>query len=626
MAGCLGGWVMEFKRGGISLPKRLFGFVGIAVAFILLTVGIGVYYYLHIEKVTLLKNAVHETAEKVLVVRAAEKTYLQFYKDELKEQFGQAIGQVDSELSLLLGSSSASGANGEWSEQVETIRGKFERYKKAFYEVSDIHGKRGALADEMEQTLHSAEGLLEGILRDVDKKQAELQMEGEILSPDEFGMLTVVRDCQNTLLRLHSLQEQYLLTGDQSVAKEYENVASGNVQTYLISLEQFSSALHNDKFKKTAGVVRESLAKFLKLSKLSQSLYDSQSQGERVLNDMGSEILSATDSLLEQADQSVARQKKSAVMLISIALSVGVFCFVGLSFVIVRSIIGPITYVIRGLTGSGKQMSDISNRVFMSSKELAEGSSQQAAAIEETSSSLEEMSAMTRRNAENAGQANDLVVEAERIITQSSESMIHLTASMNEISRASEETQKIVKTIDEVAFQTNLLALNAAVEAARAGEVGAGFAVVADEVRALAKRAAEAARNTAVLIEGTVKVIRDGSVLVKKSNSDFFRMADSTSKVATLVKEIAEASKEQAEGINQVNKAMAEVDEVTQRTASEAEASVSAFEEMHACSGELNTYVEELITLVGGDQTKALILTGTDPGKIPLLMDDAGRE
>ncbi|HMK65117.1 MAG TPA: methyl-accepting chemotaxis protein, partial [Thermodesulfobacteriota bacterium] len=168
-----------------------------------------------------------------------------------------------------------------------------------------------------------------------------------------------------------------------------------------------------------------------------------------------------------------------------------------------------------------------------------------------------------------------------------------------EISAASEETGKIVKTIDEIAFQTNLLALNAAVEAARAGEAGAGFAVVADEVRNLALRAADAAKNTSNLIEGTVKKIRTGSDVVQQTNQTFEKVAKSSKKVAELVGEIATASNEQAQGIEQINKAMSEMDRVVQRNAASAEESASASEEMTAQAEQMKEYVKELIAVLG---------------------------
>ena len=171
---------------------------------------------------------------------------------------------------------------------------------------------------------------------------------------------------------------------------------------------------------------------------------------------------------------------------------------------------------------------------------------------------------------------------------------------MSDISKASEETSKIIKTIDEIAFQTNLLALNAAVEAARAGEAGAGFAVVADEVRNLAMRAADAAKNTAGLIEDTVSKINHGSEIVTKTNDAFSKVAESSSKVGELVGEIAAASKEQSDGISQVNTAVAEMDKVVQQNAANAEESASASEEMNAQAEQMKGFVNELVTLISG--------------------------
>jgi methyl-accepting chemotaxis protein len=285
----------------------------------------------------------------------------------------------------------------------------------------------------------------------------------------------------------------------------------------------------------------------------------------------------------------------SAVVVTAIAFLLGGL----LSAFVIRSITKPVKRIIDGLNEGADQVASASSQVSSASQELAEGSSEQAASIEETSSSLEEMSSMTKQNAEHAGQADNLMQETNQVVNHSAETMNQLTSSMEEISTASEETSKIIKTIDEIAFQTNLLALNAAVEAARAGEAGAGFAVVADEVRNLAMRAAEAARNTADLIEGTVKKVRDGSDLVNRTNEAFIQVAESSSKVGDLVGEIAAASNEQAQGIEQVNTAVAEMDKVTQRNAANAEESASASEEMSAQAEQMKAIVGEMVALVG---------------------------
>ncbi len=172
-----------------------------------------------------------------------------------------------------------------------------------------------------------------------------------------------------------------------------------------------------------------------------------------------------------------------------------------------------------------------SGHIAASSKQLSTGASQQAAAIQESSASLTEMASMTRRNSDHADRANGLMQNTNEIVKNASREMEELTSSMAEIYQASEETQKIVKTINEIAFQTDLLALNAAVEAARVGDAGAGFAVVADEVRNLAMRAGEAAQNTSNLIEGTSKRVLNGAELVTRANGAFQGIADSAAKI-----------------------------------------------------------------------------------------------
>ncbi|WP_212636887.1 methyl-accepting chemotaxis protein [Desulfacinum hydrothermale] len=268
-------------------------------------------------------------------------------------------------------------------------------------------------------------------------------------------------------------------------------------------------------------------------------------------------------------------------------------------FVFSRNMTRPIMVATEGLSDGADQVAEASTQVSSASQQLAEGASEQAASLEETSSALEEMASMTRQNADNAQQADSIVKASSGDISEAQRSMQALTQSMQEISQASTETQKIIKTIDEIAFQTNLLALNAAVEAARAGEAGTGFAVVADEVRNLAMRSAEAARNTAELIEATVKKVSGGESILKDANQAFQKVAEGASKIGELVSEIAAASGEQAEGISQVNRAVSEMDQVLQRNASTTEETASAAEELNAQAQQMRQYVRALADLVG---------------------------
>ncbi len=271
-------------------------------------------------------------------------------------------------------------------------------------------------------------------------------------------------------------------------------------------------------------------------------------------------------------------------------------------YFITRSITMPINRIVEGLNKGSNQMVSASRQISSSGQSLADGASNQAASIEETSASMEEMSSVTKENAKNANCADELMEDAKKVVHTANESMEQMIVSMADISKASEETSKIIKTIEEIAFQTNLLALNAAVEAARAGEAGAGFAVVADEVRNLAMRAADAAKNTTELIEGTVNKINQGSELVSTTNDAFNQVAASTAKVGDIVSEISGASDEQSSGIEQVNLAISEMDSIVQQNAANAEASVPEAKAMNARAERFREYVGELVQLVTGEK------------------------
>ncbi len=588
---------MTFKTGSVSLSKKLFGFVGVTSILVLSALGAGVFFFSQIEQAGLMKENVAAAVKMVLVTRAAEKTYLEFFKAEQKQEFETKAGQVKGQFEKL----ESTAGNEGWKKQVQAMEGQFGNYKKLFEEIDELHSRQNSLKQEMLQPLRASEEALGKIQLDIEAKKTELQLEGETLSPREFAMLNVVKDCRQAFLQLQNIQLQYLMTGNHKFIEEFKNLTSGHLQADLTALDQFSSSMQNQAWVQAIGGLRESLNSFVGLIDQSQQLYQKESDRLASLNESGANILSTADALLGQVGQSIAVQKNKALKMVSAILFSGLLVFWGLSLFLVRSITRPVRNAVRGLTEIAEQVNAASALVSNAGRELSEGAATQAAAIEQTSSSLDEMASMTRQNAENAAHANGLMLETKKTVGQANLSMQGLTSSMKEISKASEQTQKIIKTIDEVAFQTNLLALNAAVEAARAGEVGAGFAVVAEEVRNLARRAAEAAKDTAVLIESTVKKVKDGVVLVDRTNAEFVRVLDGASKTGELIGEIAAASQEQSQGVEQINRAVGEMDKIIQMNSANAEESSSSSFELNSRAGELQIFIQELDGLVGGN-------------------------
>jgi len=307
---------------------------------------------------------------------------------------------------------------------------------------------------------------------------------------------------------------------------------------------------------------------------------------------------------------------ETSIRLIFIALALSLMAASLLIWWIVRSTSRVLRDLATNLDQGATQTASAAGQVSTASQNLSSGASEQAASVEETSASLEEISSMISSTADNAEKAKALAGEAQAVAQAGSRTMIEMTQAMAAIDTSSAEVAKIVKNIDEIAFQTNILALNAAVEAARAGEAGAGFAVVADEVRSLAQRSAAAAKETADKIEAAIASSRKGSLSCAKVGESLTQIASKVSSTDSLVGEIATAAREQAQGIEQINTAITQMDQVTQSNSASAEESASAAEELEAQAASLKDMVGTLRQLVGGAAT----VTSATPPPSPVLV------
>jgi methyl-accepting chemotaxis protein len=284
------------------------------------------------------------------------------------------------------------------------------------------------------------------------------------------------------------------------------------------------------------------------------------------------------------------------ILLMSVIISiVGVV----LALMISRSITGPLKKIIEGLGSGAAQTSSAAGQVSSSGQSLAQGASEQATVVDKISQSIKQMVEVTKKNAANASETKALAEKTKEVSNQGSAAMAKMTAAIGSIKKSSDETSKIIKTIDEIAFQTNLLALNAAVEAARAGEAGKGFAVVAEEVRNLAQKSAAAAKNTGTMIANSVQSTELGVTISVEVSQTLQEISTVALKVDRLAAAVVAGSTEQTQGIEQVNDAMTQMDKVTQSIAASAEESASASEELDSQAQELKMLVNHLQGMVG---------------------------
>ncbi len=536
---------------------------------------------------------VNQMIKSMLTVRQHEKNFMLRGEPEYVEEVQKRIAEIETQADFVKEKFS----DIENKRQMDEVRARLAAYRTAFMAYVDFHARMHTADKTMVDTARAAEKIAAGIqqaqkkqYRDLRKTTVSMEvLDGNLATADDAD--TVIK----WILQCRRQEKNFIIRGGQ----EYADRVNAHVADILALARKMDSRSVQGDDGVSMGVIITSVLAYQSAFEEVVMLKEKQLMAETQMVETARSVQKICDGVTAEQKAKMERQisfaQRIMVMVALAAIVFGVF----LSLFIVRGISRVLSRAIGGLNQGASEVAAASDQISNSSQFLAEGSCQQAASIEETSASLEEVSSMTQLNAETAMQANDLVRATNTETEKANVSMNELILSMTEISKASKETSRIIKTIDEIAFQTNLLALNAAVEAARAGEAGAGFAVVAEEVRNLAMRAADAARSTTGMIEDITKKVMEGSELVTRTHDVFTQAAGSSKKVVALMGEITVASNEQAQGLEQVNVAVSEMDKVVQRNAANAEEFASASEELSGQARQMKSMVNQLVALVG---------------------------
>jgi methyl-accepting chemotaxis protein len=317
------------------------------------------------------------------------------------------------------------------------------------------------------------------------------------------------------------------------------------------------------------------------------------------LSDLAEGVTADLGHQIDTASRFYERQQNKNVAVFAFVLALSLFLF---WYVIQYTIVGPSDRVVKHLQQMADEIRQASRHGTENTETLAEGATDQAAGIQQTSASIEEISGMTRRNEESARKAKEMTEQALAIVNDIDERLTDLVEAMKKISAASRETEKIIRLINDVAFQTNLLSLNAAVEAARAGDVGAGFAVVAGEVRNLAARVSAAAGETGTLIDDTISAVTRGDALANATKEMFRKNVDISGEIRHLAEDILASSREQTAGIEQISQTIARFDQVVQNNTNMAQDSAQASKTLARQADMMTRIVEELSALLHGSR------------------------
>jgi methyl-accepting chemotaxis protein/methyl-accepting chemotaxis protein-1 (serine sensor receptor) len=441
---------------------------------------------------------------------------------------------------------------------------------------------------------------------------ANLNRITQLIITDPLPGMATMAEAHSAIMAIRGDVWQHISHADASKKAECERLFEENKTKLAKALQDYEPTITTpedralfDKLKPATQRYLGALPGVLALSRDGKTQEASNKYDADALEPLNStkELLQAEIDLNRTNGEKDAAESQQAyhraLWVLGLTLALSSLTGAGAAFVVIGGLNRTLRQSVTELAAGAEQVASAASQVASSSQALAQGASEQAASLEETSASSEEINSMARKNTENAQSAAEVVTQSGQNFMAASQSLDQMVAAMGDINTQSGKISKIIKVIDEIAFQTNILALNAAVEAARAGEAGMGFAVVADEVRNLAQRCAQAAKDTAVLIEESIAKSADGKVKVDQTATVIHAISEQAAKVKTLVDEVSLGSQEQARGIEQVAKAVAQMEQVTQKTAANAEESASAAEELTAQSETLKDVADQLTALVG---------------------------